>query len=213
MLPETLICCIKVGDRYGPEYVNRLAAMVHRHATRPYRFLCLTDNPTGVNAPYTDVGTDAPGWWAKLVLFRPHPALAGRRVLYLDLDTLIMDDMDFLFDYEGTLAILRSFWPPSRYGSALMSIAPGFGRALWSDFERRRGAIMARLYGDQDWIGEQVGTADLWQDLAPGKIGSYKADRLEQGPGAFSICCFHGEPKPHQLTGWVRERWEGRDRH
>lgn len=204
---DVIVCCVKVSQIYGPEYVNRLAAMVRRHATRPHRFLCLTDNPTGVDVPYTDVGTDAPGWWAKLVLFRPHPALVGYRVLYLDLDTVIVGNMDFLFEYNGNLAILQSFWPPSRYGSALMSIAPGYGGAIWSDFQRHRTAIMARLYGDQDWIGEQVAAADLWQDLAPGKIGSYKADDLRESPKGFAICCFHGEPKPHEVDGWVGKHW------
>ncbi len=208
MPDETVICCVKVGDAYGPEYVNRLAAMVSRHLQVSHRFICLTDDPRGVNVPYTDVGTDLPGWWAKLALFRPHPALVGKRALYLDLDTVIMGDVDFLLDYDGPFALLNSFLPPSRYGSAVMSIQPGFGQALWSDFQRHAKAIMARLHGDQDWIEENLTEADLWQEMFPGRIGSYKVDALEASPRDFSICCFHGVPKPHEVDGWVQQQWK-----
>jgi hypothetical protein len=205
---ETVAVCVKVGGLYGPEYVNRLAAMVARNAKRPYQFVCLTDDPRGVDVRYTDVATDLPGWWSKLVLFRPHPALEGRRVVYLDLDTVISGNIDFLFDYGGDFAMLRSFLPPSAYGSAIMSIGPEFGRAIWSEFHRSPRGIMNRLHGDQDWIAERmVVQPDVWQDVAPGKIGSYKVDRLEDGPRDFAVCCFHGTPKPHEVNGWVALHW------
>lgn len=204
---KPLVCCVKVKPAYGPTHVNRLAAMLARNTTRQHDFLCLTDDPTGINIPYTDVGTDLKGWWAKLVLFRPHPALVGRRVIYLDLDTVIMGDADFLFDYDGQLAMLRSFLPPSKYGSAIMSFQAGFGREIWTEFHRRPQNIMERLYGDQDWIEENLKAVDLWQDIAPGKIGSYKVDHLEGEPGGFSVCCFHGRPKIEEVDGWVREAW------
>jgi hypothetical protein len=208
MSAEPVVCCVKVGDKYGPEYVNRLAAMVRGHTDVPHRFLCLTDNPRGITVPYTDIGTDAPGWWAKLVLFRPHPALDKNRVVYLDLDTVIAGDIGFLFAYEGPFAILRNFMHPTLYGSAIMSIQPGWGRSLWQAFQRDAKAIMARLHGDQEWIDENVTQADRWQDLAPGKIGSYKVDELHEGPKDFSICCFHGVPRPHEVDGWIREHWK-----
>ena len=44
------ILCMKWGKKYGPEYVNRLHSMVSRHLTIPHRFVCLTDDKTGLNA-------------------------------------------------------------------------------------------------------------------------------------------------------------------
>ena len=188
---------------YGPEYVNRLASMVARHTTRPYQFVCLTDDPSGLTCASQPIGTDLPGWWAKLALFRP--GIVGERTVYLDLDTVICANMDFLLDYTGSFAMLRSFLPPSRYGSAVMSFTPGHNH-LWEDFTRD---TMQRLNGDQDWIGERLASVDCWQDLAPGKIGSYKVDRLRTSPKDFAVCCFHGTPKPHEITGgWVRDVWD-----
>lgn len=200
----TRVVCVKVGTLYGPEYVNRLAAMIARHTTRPYRFLCLTDDPTGLDVPWAPIWTDLPGWWAKLVLFRPHPALAGERVLFFDLDTVIVGSIDLLFDYAGPFAILRDFYRPRGYGSALMSIAPEAAPHVWTRFTPE---AAAGLHGDQDWIEAQIVNGDRWQDLVPGLIGSYKADGLQASPKGFAVCCFHGTPKPHEVDGWVTEAW------
>jgi hypothetical protein len=204
---STTIACVKVGSLYGPEYVNRLKAMVRRHTTRPYRFLCLTDDPTGVSCATAPIGTNVPGWWAKLVVFQPHPALEGDRCLFLDLDTVIMDNMDFLLDYGGEFAILRDFYQPREWGSAIMSVAPGFGEHIWRQFNDMPLDVMTGFWGDQAWIRQCLARADLWQELFPGKIGSYKADALADSPREFAVCCFHGTPKPHQVNGWVAEHW------
>ena len=43
MEPQTVIC-LKWGDRYGPEYVNRLYRGVRANTDRPLRFVCITDD-------------------------------------------------------------------------------------------------------------------------------------------------------------------------
>ena len=42
------VICMKWGTKYGPEYVNRLYAMVRRHLSGPFNFVCLTDNAAGI---------------------------------------------------------------------------------------------------------------------------------------------------------------------
>ena len=44
------IVCVKWGTKYGPEYVNVLRAMIKRNLSLPHRFICFTDNKTGLNA-------------------------------------------------------------------------------------------------------------------------------------------------------------------
>ena len=36
--------CLKWGDKYGPEYVNRLHESIRRFYRKPHRFLCFTDD-------------------------------------------------------------------------------------------------------------------------------------------------------------------------
>lgn len=204
-----IVACVKVGTAYGPEYVNRLAAMVRRHTSRVMPFICITDDPHGLDASFEVIPASYPelrGWWQKVALFGGYN-FAGQRIVYLDLDTVLVGNVDFLFEYAGSFAILRDFYVPTGYGSAVMSIAPGFGRHLWERFMRNPETIMAAMHGDQDWIRLGVPHADLWQDVAPGKIGSYKADNLQAGPRGFSLICFHGEPKPHEVNGWIVDAW------
>ena len=39
------ILTLKWGDRYGADYVNRLYRGVKAHLHRPFRFVCVTDDP------------------------------------------------------------------------------------------------------------------------------------------------------------------------
>jgi hypothetical protein len=210
----TTVVCVKVGAKYGPEYVNRLAAMVARHITMSHRFVCLTDNPAGLTCPSFPIGTDLPGWWAKLVLFRPHNDLAGQRVVFLDLDTVIVGNMDFLLTYDGPFAILRDFYNPHGLGSAVMSIAPGFGHHIWDRFQGLGEHRTDTFWGDQAAIEAFVQHEQVarWQDLFPDKIVSYKVHCENGQPAGASVICFHGVPKPHEVKdSWILQNWTEQD--
>ncbi|WP_223880828.1 hypothetical protein [Roseococcus microcysteis] len=43
------VICMKWGTLYGPEYANRLHAMVRRNTRRPLRFVCFTEDATGLH--------------------------------------------------------------------------------------------------------------------------------------------------------------------
>ena len=45
------VVCMKWGTLYGSHYVNRLYRGVARNMSRPFRFVCFTDDPAGVEAP------------------------------------------------------------------------------------------------------------------------------------------------------------------
>ncbi|HCL85293.1 MAG TPA: hypothetical protein DIC45_02030 [Comamonadaceae bacterium] len=46
--PARHVICMKWGRKYGPEYVNRLYAMVRRHLGGDFNFVCLTDDAAGI---------------------------------------------------------------------------------------------------------------------------------------------------------------------
>jgi len=109
------ILCMKWGKKYGPEYVNRLHSMVSRHLAIPHRFVCLTDDKTGLNAgietfpiPSLELPAGAPErGWTKLVSFSPAltapggPELTGD-ILFLDIDIVIVGNMDSFFAHLAT---------------------------------------------------------------------------------------------------------------
>lgn len=148
------------GRRYGPEWVVRLRNMVARHLDRPHRFVCLS-NVVVPGVETIRLRQDWPGWWAKVALFDPAYAL-GSRVLYLDLDTLIVGDLGGIVDFPADLALA----PPAytfgngspkggagivdRYQSSVMVWRPPAGREA---FERFGDEARTRFRGDQDWLG------------------------------------------------------------
>nr|VFK28303.1 MAG: hypothetical protein BECKMB1821G_GA0114241_10363 [Candidatus Kentron sp. MB]VFK29509.1 MAG: hypothetical protein BECKMB1821I_GA0114274_101037 [Candidatus Kentron sp. MB]VFK74810.1 MAG: hypothetical protein BECKMB1821H_GA0114242_101037 [Candidatus Kentron sp. MB] len=104
------IVTLKWGTLYGPEYVNYLYHGIQRHLTRPFRFLCFTDDATGVEAgieclDFPEFSIDHPGYewytwtaWRKFSLLRDDVPFAGMS-LFLDLDVLITGPMDRFFEY------------------------------------------------------------------------------------------------------------------
>ncbi len=73
------VLCIKWGDRYGAEYVNRIYAMVERNITPPFRVICFTEDNTGIREEVIchdlpELGcerpTNAPGKWPKTTISR-----------------------------------------------------------------------------------------------------------------------------------------------
>jgi len=77
------VLCMKWGTKYGPEYVDRLYGMVARNLARPFRFVCLTDDPAGIRAEVTcapipklpPIAQPKERGWLKLASFSPE--LAG----------------------------------------------------------------------------------------------------------------------------------------
>lgn len=179
MTPLTVVCLLVAGPvaEYSVEHVVRLERMVRAHLARPFRFVCFTDGSRGalpalietVEIPAVDdaVPLNGRGYWHKLQIFNPTRGLAGR-VLYLDLDVLVVGDMAPIVDWPAPLALaddeLRTERPPlerdrhnrqvkRRFNGSVIVWDAGTQDALFTGW-----AITAteRLSTDQDWIGEQA---------------------------------------------------------
>lgn len=167
----TVACVFVRGEYpYTAEYVERLYAMVHRWIDRPFRFVCLTDQPELFRAPIETIPiVKLPGFapWTKLELFNQTRAWSGR-LLYLDLDVVIVDALAPILDRPASFVITAD--PDGRRGvdsfkrrivrrfnSSVMAWDGGTHTALYADWTP---AVADRLSGDQDWIGEQLTEAD-----------------------------------------------------
>jgi hypothetical protein len=175
MTPLTVACVFVRGEYpYTVDYVAQLRGMVARWSDRPFRFVCLTDQPEamppGVDAiPVTKLPGSAP--WTKLELFNPARAWSGR-VLYLDLDTLIVAPLAAILDTPSAFAITADPTNPRnrtrdsfgraivrRFNSSVMVWDGGTQTDLYTDWTPGDGD---RLSGDQDWIGERRPEATAW---------------------------------------------------
>lgn len=200
---EVTVCCVQVGNYCGKgsEYVNKLYHSVNKNLTVPHKFVCFTDNPDGVECETRPI--EGEGWYAKLYLFRQ---FTEGKVIFFDLDTLILQNINFLTKYNGKFAILRDFYRPQGYGSGIMLWRGGFGHDITDRYES-----MGRPHlsgGDQEFI-ERHARGKLLQDLFPKKIVSYKAHAMAGVPDSVAVVCFHGYPKPHDFQfGWVKDSWQ-----
>lgn len=98
------IICMKWGTLYGPEYVNRLYAMVRKNISGDIRFVCLTDDHAGIrdevecfDCPTVNIPSPKNNrGWRKVSLFALSEKLFGftGSWLYLDLDVVVTGSLD-----------------------------------------------------------------------------------------------------------------------
>jgi hypothetical protein len=102
------VLCLKWGTGYPALYANRLYAGVRKHLHRPFRFVCVTDDPTGLDEGIEAVAFPGdphvlnrpwPNIFVKLLLFQDGFANLVGPTLFLDMDIVIMDDLDRFFGF------------------------------------------------------------------------------------------------------------------
>lgn len=208
------VVCVRVGEKYGRDYVAILHDMVKRNLDAEHRFWCLTDDPQPIHEEIGLIETtpDLPGWWQKLALFAPDMPWKDERVVYLDLDVAVVGRLDELVETRG---IIRDWHLPG-YNSSVMVWDGGEHSAIWSLFAK---VLIDELPGDQDWITsvDQLQDGDCmegatrvqkWEILPRDWCLSYRSHAAEFPPVGAKVVCFHGEPKPHEAGGWVGDVWK-----
>src|SRR5882724_6653850 len=172
-----IVACVRTGERYGMEYVTKLRNMVARHMPRPYRMVCLTDQPERcTDVDIVDVtALDLKGWWAKMALFAPEWRGLDP-VIYFDLDTVLIGDLAPLRNVPGEFSICENFTRlygkssyPCKFNSSVMTIGGGKCSFVWDRFERDRWRLLSKhdRYGDQAAIEELYPDAPFLQRFMP----------------------------------------------
>lgn len=211
------VACVWVQGNvpYSVDYVLRVRAMVSRHLPQPHRFVCLTDQPQALPSDiwYERIARPARGvfgWWSKLELFRP-----GRfdgRVLYLDLDSLVVNSLEPVADFRSPFALIPdagTFKPKTghcvikRFNSSVMVWDAGVCDDLFTEWTP---AVTATLWGDQDWIGLRRPDADMMpMSWFPRLSG------VQNGPvPPDARVVLAKKPKPSaaaEMWPWVRDVW------
>ena len=119
---QRIVICMKWGTKYGPEYVNRLYAMVRRHLTGDFRMVCLTDDATGIRnevecfpIPALDLPPGIPErGWTKLVSFAEDLYGLKGTALFLDVDVVVVGSLDGFFEVPGEFLVIHDYKRPWR---------------------------------------------------------------------------------------------------
>lgn len=193
----------------GSEYVKKLRRQVRKNLTIPHEFFVVTDDPASFYPRMKVKPSALPGWWEKLRLFKPGMFPDGR-VLFLDLDTFIVGNIDDIASLDTPFATLRDFWRKDGLGPAVMLWRTDANLGIWEGWEAA-GKPMNLANGDHGWLEQHFGNRkpDILQDRFPGRFVSYKTHCTTCIPEGASVVCFHGKPRPHEATGWAKEYWDG----
>ena len=223
---ERVILCMKWGVKYGPEYVNRLYAMVARHLHGSFRFVCLTDRSEGVRAevqclPIPDLalpeGIPERGW-KKLTTFESNLHGLQGTALFLDLDVVIVDDIDCFFEQPGEFLIIHDWKRPWRVtgNSSVYRFRLGAHADLLAEFRAKQADIRRNFRHEQaflsDWLHRQ-GKMSYWPDAW---CRSFKYHCIPRWPSNYwrapiipegaRILIFHGEVNPPDALAGRRNR-------
>lgn len=115
-----IISCVKWGDKFSHEHVNRLYRMVCKQFDDEFQFVCYTENPTDIHPDIKiiplDLEHDLETWWWKLTLFE-HPT--DEINLFFDLDVVIQNNITHLKSYVNNdrLRVVKSYWKPHLEGA------------------------------------------------------------------------------------------------
>lgn len=209
----TVACVYKTGGDFTAEYVHNLVSAIRRHSSITLDVVCLTDDKKLVgDFRIIPLEKNYPGWWSKLELFRPG-LTHKKRILYFDLDTLILKNIDHLLRLEVPFGALLPWNPSNRASGQIASGIILWDHEMFSPLFRNGSSPIdfGHYAGDQEYLSEKIKAQKYaWvqlQDIA--KIYSFKRQCRRKLPKNAEIVCFHGKPRPHEVQiPWVRENWK-----
>jgi hypothetical protein len=214
------IICLKWGEKYGFDYINKLYYSVIRNTTQKVKFHCFTDNPLNINKgviihplPYSNLES----WWNKLYLFSNEIKIpVGEKMFYIDLDTLITDNIDDLLGVDvEKIVVLKDFLngiaiTAGSMGSGLMAWQHGNYVDIWDKFTVDPAGAIKQVspHGDQHWIDFCVNNRVYWQDIFPNRVVSFKVHCLNGLPDNAAIVCYHGRPSIPESVTFTGKVWK-----
>lgn len=163
-------CVLRQGGKVGYDFtwVEKLKNSITRNLFLPYRFVCLSD--CDVPCERIQLIDNGSGFWSKLELFRPN--LFSGPVLYIDLDTVICQDITPLIKTIINEKFVMFLEEDIKIHSSAIMFWNGDYSYLWEIYKSKPidhwKTLYAKppLYGDQALISENTDHR-LIQDFCP----------------------------------------------
>ncbi len=227
----TTIACFLWGqwcEPHGIEYVNKLYNMIKRHLTIDHDFVCFTDRAPGSFDPgitQIQIPEDVLQWprtLPKFCIYAPDNGITGRVVL-CDLDSVIVDNVDEMFSYQGRFCGVKPF-NPKNHGKAISGGLLSFNKEeyqfIWDEISLNKEKYFDLKYADPNGeYGERyilkeilgVNNVNYWQDLFPTQFIGYRTHCYQKGgyPKDARFIAFWYKLAPHSSKDrWVKENWK-----
>lgn len=225
-VPARHVLCMKWGQKYSSDYVNRLYAMVRRHLPGPFEFICLTDNPAGIRTEVTclpippldlPLGIPERGW-KKLGVFQANLYDRQGVALFLDLDVVITGDLTPFFDHPGEFLIIHDYKRPWRItgNSSVFRFNLGAHADVLENFKAQTDQIRKQFRNEQAYLSDHLhrqGQLSYWPatwcpsfkyHCIPSWPRNYWQEPLI--PQGARVVIFHGECNPPDALVGRRNR-------
>jgi len=181
----TVVCC-RWLDAFPASYVTLLRNAVRANLSRPHRFVCVTDNPGGLDAgieavPMPDMGLPLEhrrhGCWPKLAIFAPDLLPPDEPTLYLDLNMMIRGPIDCFLDRieQGRGFHALREWNPTIWTLLPLALRPDRGvqgsiigfipreqRHIYDRFMADPQAVYTNYDLDQDFLTDVAAPRTYW---------------------------------------------------
>lgn len=224
---ESLDCaCLIHSSGYNWEYVDKLYSMLQRSVSISIKLHVYTESTRNVPEPYIKHNLDewefnglCKSWWYKLQLFNAKQHSGP--LLYLDLDTVIVDNIDWIWqqntDYFWAIRDFKYLWKPTSntINSSLMWWDTVKFNWIWENVVNQQiSNILLKYRGDQDYLSDLIPSEKV-RFFPSDKIKSWRWEAVNGGynftkktwknPGSgtnidnTSVLIFHGNPKPHTI--------------
>ena len=227
-----MILTMKWGTLYAADYVNVLYNAISKNLDHPFRFVCMTDNASGIidgvevlPIPEMDLGANrfAFGGWPKLSVFRKDLFGLQGRALFVDLDTVIVGDMTPMFQAPGGVVLIREwrrvvdyFRPRKVNGmTSIFAFTLGGQSQIYNQFMANPDHAFENYRSEQRWVTNYATDMRFWGEK---QVVSFKRDLLAppllnrvippKTPGPeTSVVAFHGVPRPIDVVPDNNETW------
>jgi len=218
---------MKWGDKFSPDYVNKLYAMVARNLTLPFRFVCFTENTENIRSeveikplPELDLPSNIPErGWRKLTVFAKNFGGLSGKTLFLDLDVVIVHNINDFFTVPGDFLIAHDKKNPKKMegNSSVFRFEIGQYPQILSFFEENFEQIQNEVRHEQAYLSREIhklNKLQFWNDAwvpsfkyrcAPNWIMSwFEAPSI---PKDAKIILFHGLPNPPEAIKGISGKW------
>lgn len=196
LAPTPVFACLKWGAGYPARDTNTLYRALGELMSVPFRFACITDDPTGLAPGIETLPLPAfalphahwvPGMWPKLSVFQPGIFEPGTPVMLMDVDVVVIRDLAPMLarvQQVGGLHIIHDWhdtherWFPRWFprvrtsNSSVVGFIAGQQDAIWDAFHRCEDpADLRPSINDQDFIHHHAAQRHYWPD---GDVLSFK---------------------------------------
>jgi hypothetical protein len=210
------VICMKWGTKYGPEFVNKLHSMVQRHLSLHHRFVCFTDNASGLHPnieikplPPMDLPPGKERGWLKLSTFNAPLADLEGPTLFLDIDVVVVGSLDEFFEHNpGRFCIIHDWQKPWRItgNSSVYRFEAGAHPDLLAGFLANIDRVKNEVRNEQAYLSRELHRQGKLHYWPRGWCVSFKYGCIPTFPLNFfqtprlpvgaKVVVFHGLPNP-----------------